>query len=128
MSTDGFSIPRHGKAGVAFLGVQLNDAAIFIASIILGVLIGAVVGWGGYIAVPAAGYFVNKAYLDWKGARLPGYLRAFLFTIGLAGYSDGFKHKDTIYIGDGVVINTGSTAMLDAITSSSKGRNGTQSA
>lgn len=117
MANEAFSIPRHGAAGVAFLGVELKDTVILIASVFIGIAVGAIAGFGGYIGVPVLGYFANKAYIDWKSARLPGYLRAFLFTQGLAGYSSAFNQLDTLYIGDAVVINPGSATMLDAITS-----------
>lgn len=121
-----FSIPRHGKAGVAFLGVELKDAVILIGSVFIGLFAGTVVGFSGYIGVPVFGYFVNKAYLDWKTSRLPGYFRSFLFTLGFAGYSPAFQQRNTVYIGDAVVINPGSAAMLDAISSASiRATNGT---
>lgn len=126
MANEVFSIPRHGAAGVAFLGVELKDTVILIASVFIGIAVGASVGFGGYIGVPVLGYFANKAYIDWKNGRLPGYLRAFLFTQGLAGYSTAFKQLDTLYVGDGVVINPGSSIMLDAMASAySKAGDGT---
>lgn len=117
MSNDVFSIPRHGGAGVGFLGVELKDTGILIASVFLGIVVGASAGYGGYIGIPVAGYFVNKIYLDWKNASLPGYFRLSLFVMGIYGYSPAFKQKNTLYVGDAVVINPGSTAMLDTIFS-----------
>lgn len=119
MSNDVFKIPRHGRAGVAFLGVQLKDAVILISSVFIGLIVGKFIGFSGYVGIPVLGYFANKTYLDWKSARLPGYLRLFLFAHGIAGYSSAFKQRNTIYIGDGVVINPGSAAMLDVISSTS---------
>lgn len=115
MSNEVFNIPRHGAAGVAFLGVELKDAAILIASVFVGIAVGAKVGFGGYIGIPMFGYFLNKAYIDWKKSRLPGYVRTFLFINGLAGYSSAFRKSATIYVGDSVVINAGASTMLDTL-------------
>jgi hypothetical protein len=120
MSNKSFQIPRNGAAGVAFLGVQLADASLLIASVFLGLLLGATVSYMGYVLVPTAGFFLNKAFLEWKNTRLPGYLRNYLFSHGVWGYSDAFDSSKTIFVGDSSVINPGASAFLDAVASQAK--------
>jgi hypothetical protein len=120
MSNKTFQIPRNGAAGVAFLGVQLVDASLLIASVFLGLLVGATVSYVAYVVIPTVGFFLNKVYLDWKSTRLPGYLRNYLYSHGVWGYSDAFDSSKTIFVGDSSVINTGASAFLDAIASQAK--------
>jgi hypothetical protein len=106
MSTEGeFEIPRYARAGVAFLGVELQDAAILIGSVFVGLAVGSVLGGMYYIVVPIGGYALNRVYLDWRTNALPGELRAKLYAAGIWGYSRAFPTRDTVYIGDAVVIN-----------------------
>jgi hypothetical protein len=115
MSSDDTTIPRFAKAGVAFLGVEFNDALILFASIFLGLFMGPSLGTGAYLGIPVAGFFINRLYIDWRSAALPGQVRAFLFSTGMGGYSKAFKSRQVVFVGDGVVINTGSSKMLDDI-------------
>jgi hypothetical protein len=106
MSNDGeFEIPRHASAGIAFLGVDLNDALILIGSIFVALGAGAVLGGMYYIVVPIIGYVLNRIYLDWRTNALPGDLRAKLYAAGIVGYSRALQSRDTVYVGDAVVIN-----------------------
>ncbi len=99
-------IPRFGNAGVAFLGVEVNDTYLLIASVFIGLVSGSRLGMTGYIGIPAAGYFLTRLYLDWKSGHLPGSFRAFLFSKGiLGGYSNGLSDRNVIYHGDAVIIN-----------------------
>ena len=113
MSNDIVKIPRHGKAGVAFLGVELNDAFILIASIFIALLAGGSLGTGAYIGIPVAGFFLNRLYVDWRSNALPGQFQATLFTLGFRGYSRAFKSRDTVFIGDANVINAGASKAVD---------------
>lgn len=98
-------IPRYGDAGVAFLGVEVNDTYLLIASIVVGLLLGARLGMIAYIGIPGAGYFITKLWLDWKSSQLPGSFSAYLFTKGISGYSSGLRNQNVIYHGDAVIIN-----------------------
>jgi hypothetical protein len=98
-------IPRYGNAKVAFLGVEVNDTYFLLASVFVGLFSGARLGMFGYIGIPAGGYFLTMLYLDWKSGHLPGSVRTFLFTKGIAAYSRGLRGKNVIYHGDAVIIN-----------------------
>ena len=113
---DDFKIPRYADAGVAFLGVELNDALILIASVFLGLAAGTQFGAPAYIGVPVVGFFVNKAFIDWRSKSLPGQFRVVLFRIGLVGYSRAFKGGDVVFVGDATVINPASGELADAVT------------
>ena len=71
MSIDLYRIPRHGKAGVAFLGVELGDAAIVIVSVFLGLIVGMRYGPPAYLGIPVTGFFINKLYVDTMGFHAP---------------------------------------------------------
>jgi hypothetical protein len=107
VSNEEFEIPRHGNAGVAFLGVELKDATIVIVSVFVGIVVGWQTGPLGYLGVPAAGFFLNKVYIDWRKNTLPGQARLQLFKAGLAGYGRGFKAADVLFVGDAAVIYPG---------------------
>ena len=116
MLNEEHAIPRHGKAGVAFLGVEFGDAFIVIGSVFAGLLIGSQIGLAGYLGVPMGGYFLNKLYVDWRSKSLPGQFRQRLFELGLAGYGRHFKAAEVVFVGDATVINPGSSALLDDIS------------
>jgi hypothetical protein len=113
VSNEIHDIPRHGNAGVAFLGVELRDATIVIASVFVGLAAGARLGTLWYIGVPVAGYFLNKLYIDWRSNALPGQLRQTLFEQGLIGYGRAFRGADVVFLGDSRVINPQSRELLD---------------
>ncbi len=113
--TDDLRIPRHGKAGVAFAGVEFQDAAIFLASFISGLIMGRWWGLWGYIVLPFAGYQVNRFYVDWKSNSTPGQFRQWLFEWGILGYSRAFDAQQTVFVGDGKIINKGSVQMNDLL-------------
>jgi len=98
-------IPRYGNAGVAFLGVEVTDTFLLIASVFVGLIAGAKWGMPAYLGIPAGGYFLTKLYLDWKSGQLPGSFRAYLFTKGIGGYSEGLKDRNVVYFGDSIGIN-----------------------
>ena len=98
-------IPRYGNAGVAFLGVEVKDTYVLIASVFLGLIAGSRWGMPAYLGIPAGGYFLTRLYLDWKSGQLPGSFLAFLFTKGFAGYSQGLKDRNVIYHGDAEIMN-----------------------
>lgn len=105
---DPFEIPRYGNAKVAFLGTEMADAKIFLASIFIGLFVGKFVpdmGWKGYVGIPFIGYFLNRAWVDWKVKSSPGYIAAILYSAGLYGYSNAFASRGTVFVGDGVIIN-----------------------
>lgn len=111
---DEYVIPRFASAGVAFLGVELNDALILICSVFVGLATGTQFGPVAYIGVPVAGFFLNKLFIDWRSKSLPGQTRVYLFQIGLVGYAGGFKGGDVVFVGDGVVINPDPDLLEDA--------------
>lgn len=117
MSRQSFRVPRYGHAGVAFLGVEMKDTKLLLASFFLGLIIGGPLGGDtmGYIGVPVIGFWLNKQYLAWKGNQLPGYLKSALFEMGLTGYSNAFAFKKIRYIGDSNIANLASSRMLTAI-------------
>lgn len=98
-------VPKHGKAGVAFAGAELKDAGILIVSVFAGLILGNTFGWVAYLGLPVLGYLVTKAYIEWKGGRLPGFFVETLYRHGVTGYSTAFDRKKKIFIGDGNVIN-----------------------
>ncbi len=100
-------IPRYASARVAFLGVEVNETYLLIASVFIGLVTGSKWGMPAYLGLPAAGYFLTKLYLDWKSGQLPGSLREFLFSKGIRGYSSGLMGKNVIYHGDSVIMNKG---------------------
>ena len=108
-------IPRHGKAGVAFAGVELNDCIILIASVFLALPIGSVYGTPGFLGVPFAGYMLNKSYVTWRATAMPGQFKIFTFKMGFGGFSRAFDHQKTVFVGDSVVLNTGATRLLNEI-------------
>lgn len=107
-------IPKHGRAGVAFAGVALTEAAPLIASMFIGLIVGSFIGWIGYLGFPFLGYVTTKLYLEWKKGRLPGYLAAMLYKAGISPYSKAFDKPNKIFIGNSVVINPGSKEFIDA--------------
>lgn len=117
MSNRLFSIPRHGGAESAFLGVEFQDTYILIVSVFVALIAGKFYGTGAYLGIPFAGYHANRKYLEWRSTRLPGFVTTFLFRFGLAKYSRGFSSQRTVYAGDSKVINPGSRRLLERIRS-----------
>lgn len=115
MSSEGFEIPRHGKAGVAFLGVELSDAWILILSVFIGLGAGSLLQLGvkAYVGIPIGGYILNKLFVDWRSKSVPGELRNYLFRTGLMGYTNAFKGGNVVFEGDSKVINPDSQALID---------------
>lgn len=113
-SASEFEIPRHGNAGVAFLGVELADAWLVIASVFAGLALGTHFGPVAYLGIPVGGFMLNKWYVDLRSRALPGQVRAALYRAGLVGYSKAFEAADTVYIGDWTVINPASSELVDA--------------
>ena len=100
-------IPRYGDAKVAFLGVEISDTYLLIASLFVGLLLGTKLGMTAYIGIPVGSYFLTKLWLDWKSGQLPGSFRTYLYRNGLSGYSIGLNDKNVIYHGDAVILNKG---------------------
>ena len=113
--TEEFDIPKHASAGVAFLGAELGDAVIVLAGIFIGLLAFLKFGAMGFIGSVAAGFFLNKTYLDWREGLPAGQVRARLFRAGVFGYSNGFKGGEVVFVGDATVINPGSGELLDQL-------------
>jgi hypothetical protein len=110
-----FRIPKRGDAGVAFLGVEIQDAIIVIGSVFVGLFCGSALDMGnvGYLGIPIAGYAVNRLYIDWQSKTLPGAFRNFLFSLGFAGYSESLKSQKTVFIGDNQIINPAASQVVD---------------
>ena len=115
MSSDVFEIPRHGAAGVAFLGAEFKDAVILLASVPLGLVLGHLFGVLFYVLGPWLGFVANKQYVDWLAKSQPGRLRLWLYELGLVGYSPALACQQLIVQGDARPICRGSAAMLDQI-------------
>lgn len=118
MTNHSFRIPKRGDAGVAFLGVELQDAVIVIGSVFAGLFCGSALDMGnvGFLGMPFAGYVVNRAYIDWQSRTLPGAFRNFLFSVGLSGYSDSLKTQKAVFIGDNQIINPAASQVVDEFT------------
>lgn len=116
MSVDGESIdiPRHGNAGVAFLGVEFGDAIILLASVFIAIPVGAQVGTLAFLGIPAAGFFLNRLYIDWRANSLPGQSARFFYGLGILGYSKGLSSRSVVYVGDGRVINPGNNQRIES--------------
>lgn len=112
-----FRIPRRGGANVAFLGVELGDAWILLASIFIALIVGAVFhgGAAAFIGIPVGGYFVNRIYIDWKNKQLPGAVKLWFFARGLSGFGVKIKSQQVVYTGDNTIINKNSGRFLDGI-------------
>ncbi len=95
-------IPKRAGADVAFLGVELKDTAILIASVFIGILCGSLFGMGnfGYVGMPVAGYFLNRAYIEWQSRNQRGVVRRYLYKVGLGGFSKTHTSQQTIFVGD----------------------------
>ena len=115
MSSEVFEIPRHGAAGVAFLGAEFKDAVILLASVPLGLVLGHLFGVLFYVLVPWLGFVANKQYVDWLAKSQPGRLRLWLYELGLVGYSPALVCQQLIVQGDARPICRGTAAMLDQI-------------
>lgn len=105
---DPFEIPRFGNAKVAFLGTEIGDAKLFIGSIFLGLLAGKFIpgmGLKGYVGIPLAGYFLNRAWVDWKTKSPAGFILAKLYSFGIFGYSKAFTSRSNVFVGDATIIN-----------------------
>jgi hypothetical protein len=114
MSSD-LEIPKHAGAGVAFLGVEFNDSLLAIFGVFVGLGLGLRYGALACIGCAVGGFFLNKAYLDWRDGLPPGYLRARLFRLGLLGYSNSFRAAEVVFIGDSTVINPGTVELIDRV-------------
>ena len=110
-----FEIPKHASAGVAFLGAELGDAVIVLTGIFVGLLAFLKFGAMGFIGSVAAGFVLNKSYLDWREGLPAGQVRARLFRAGVFGYSNGFKGAEVLFVGDGTVINPASGELLERV-------------
>lgn len=104
-----FKIPRRGKAGVAFAGVELADAWILLASIPLAIIVGGFFGGGtkAFIGIPVVGFFLNRTLLEWQSHQMPGALREWMFSHGIAGYSGKLDSQQTIFTGDNTILIPG---------------------
>lgn len=102
-------IPRRGRAGVAFAGVELADAWIFLLSIPVGLFVGGFLGMGtkAFLGLPLAGYFLNRSLLAWQARQMPGALREWLFAQGISGYSRRLTSQQVLFTGDGAVLLPG---------------------
>lgn len=109
MSQTSFKIPRRGGAGVAFMGVEMADALIFLVSIPLALVLGSLFGMGtkAYLGVPVAGFFLNRTLIEWRANQLPGAFREWLFAHGIAGYSKRLNSQSVVYTGDATVVLPG---------------------
>jgi len=120
-----FRIPKYGGSDSAFLGVQFRDTYILIVAVLAALVLGHFYGTPAYLGIPYAGYRANKKYVEWRGQKLDGFVRAFLFRFGLVGYGKGFKSQRTLFIGDATIINPGSNRLIEKIRPSNANTNTT---
>lgn len=99
------TIPLHGDAKVAFLGVDVQDTYVLIGSVFAGFILGGKLGLWGYLGIPFVGYFITRAWVDMRSANLPGAIGAKLYRSGLIGYSKSLSSGQIIYVGDNDIIN-----------------------
>jgi hypothetical protein len=107
-------IPKFAGAGVAFAGVEIQDAFLLFA----GVLVGFVAGWlglglKGFVGIPLICYFATTWYLEWKEGTAPGQVRTILFRLGLFGYSRAFPTANMVYVGDSKALNPASRQLIE---------------
>jgi hypothetical protein len=93
-------IPRHGRAGVAFAGVELHQAWISLAGFMVGFIVAANVGAFTGLAVIAGSYFLNKVVVELQQGAMPGWLSETAYALGIRGYSRGLARQQSIYRGD----------------------------
>ncbi len=95
-------IPKRAGAGVAFLGVELKDAAIVIASVFVGIFAGSAFDLGnfGYIGIPLLGYFCNRVFIEWQSRNPRGLVRRALYQLGVSGYSKALSSQQIVFVGD----------------------------
>lgn len=115
-----YKIPKHSKAGVAFLGVEFKDTYLLIVCVIFGLIFGGQFGLFGQIGIPVLGFMLNKSFLDWKKQRLPGFANEVLYSFGIKGYSKGLNKKNKIFVGDARPINTGFVEQVKKIIEDTK--------
>lgn len=114
MSDKKIIIPKFAGAGVAFAGVEIQDAFLLFA----GVLVGFVAGWlglglKGFVGIPLICYFATTWYLEWKEGTAPGQVRTILFRLGLFGYSRAFPTANMVYVGDSKALNPASRQLIE---------------
>ena len=114
MSDKKIIIPKFAGAGIAFAGVEIQDAFLLFA----GVLVGFVAGWlglglKGFLGIPVICYFATTWYLEWKEGSAPGQIRTMLFRFGLVGYSRAFPTANMVYVGDSKTLNPASRQLIE---------------
>jgi len=107
-------IPKYARAGVAFAGVEIQDAFIVIGGVLVGFVAGAFLGLGikAFVGITVLCYLANTWYLDWKEDAPAGHLSAKLFRLGLSGYSRAFPTANMVYVGDSNALNPASHHLI----------------
>ena len=106
-----YKIPRYADSGISFVGVELKDATILIVSIFAGLIGGTSFGLGmvGYVGIPLSGYALNRLLISVKSRHLPGALRAWLFSHGLAKFG-AIRGQKTVILGSNRTMNPAANA------------------
>jgi len=126
MSTEENQIPQHGKAGVAFAGVELSEGWPLIASIFVALPLGKIYSWMFYFAIPLGTFFVVKQYLQWLKNESDDFWTAFAYRFGMTSISPAFDDQKQIFIGDPVIASPRQSHFLkDHITSETHGTHDT---
>ena len=114
MSDEPVRIPKYARSGVAFAGVEIEDAFILLGGVLVGFVAGAFLNLGlkAYIGVPVVCYLANTLYLDWKEQSPAGHLRAVMFRLGILGYSRAFPVAEMVYVGDSNALNPASSDLI----------------
>jgi hypothetical protein len=96
-------IPRHGRSGVATMGVELREALPFLVSVLLGILTIKVFGslMVGLL-LPAATWLLTKQWLAFTRNQAPGFMQSVLYGLGLpgCGYSRALDVQKKRFVGD----------------------------
>jgi len=115
-------IPQYGKAGVAFLGVELSQGWPVIASLFFALPLGKLYWWVWYFAIPVGTFFVVKQYLQWMKNESDDFWTAIAYRLGLTSISPAFDDQKQIFLGDSVISAPGhSNHLKDQIESENHG-------
>ena len=111
-----YKIPRYADSGISFVGVELKDATILIVSIFAGLIGGTSFGLGmvGYVGIPLGGYALNRLLITLQSRHLPGSLRAWLFSYGLAKFGS-IRGQKTLILGSNRTMNPAANAKCNEL-------------
>jgi hypothetical protein len=110
-------IPRAASAGVVFLGVELSETMPLVVSVFLALPLSSGGSWVMPLLSVSTGFFMTKAYVEFKKSHLNGYLQTLLYAYGIDGYSAVLNRQKKVFIGDACMSNP---SLLTSILSQKK--------